>query len=226
MAGTFEGLSVPLFGEFYRYSADQTQNLFVEDDGVTNHTVALDAVGGDNAHVVNITSSSALTGYDQGYYVNLTASGAGAGGQVHAFAADITISGTPTTSTWYGGMYLYIAGGGTLTNAIVYGIYVDIVEMGTADYNCNLFLSRSNSNKATTVDTFIMMAMQGSTPATSSAIYFQGNRYPTYFLELASAATVSDMYDEDAGDESDAGVGNLAVSINGTVRTIRLFADT
>jgi hypothetical protein len=32
------------------------------------------------------------------------------------------------------------------------------------------------------------------------------------------------MYDEDAGAQDDAGVGNLAVSINGTVRTIRLFA--
>ncbi len=224
--GTYEGLSVPIFGEFYRYSADQTQNLFVEDDGVHNFTVALDAVGGDNAHALNITSSTALTGYDQGYYVNLTASGAGAGGQVHAFAADITISGTPTTSTWYGGMYLYIAGGGTLTNAVVYGIYVDIVEMGSADYNCNLFLSRSNSNKATSVDTFILFNMQGSTPATGSCMYVAGNRYPTYFLELAAATVVSDMYDEDAGDQADAGVGNLKVSINGTVRTIRLFADT
>ena len=221
--GTYEGLSVPIFGEFYRYSADQTQNLFVEDDGVHNFTVALDAVGGDNAHALNITSSTALTGYDQGYYVNLTASGAGAGGQVHAFAADITISGTPTTSTWYGGMYLYIAGGGTLTNAVVYGIYVDFVEMGSADYSCNLFLSRSNSNKATSVDTFILMSMQGSTPATSSAIYFQGNRYPTYFLELASATPVSDMYDETAGQSGDTPTGRLAVSINGTVRYIYLF---
>ena len=108
----------------------------------------------------------------------------------------------------------------------MYGIYVDMIEMGTPDYSCNLFLSRSSSNKATSVDTFILMAMQGSTPATSSAIYFQGNRYPTYFLELALATPVSDMYDEDSGAQDDAGVGNLKVSINGTVRTIRLFADT
>ena len=142
----------------------------------------------DNVIDVKYTTSGSLaSGYDQGVYVALNLSGTTSGGtatQRHSFATDISISGTH--ASWIGGGYVYISGSGTLTSGVVYGLNLDIQELGQCDYIANLFLQRSStSTAATTVDAYILCAGQGTASSAATIMYVQG-KAPTYFLQMAA----------------------------------------
>ena len=95
--GTYEGLSVPIYGEFYRYDASGTQTLYVEDDGVWNFTHTSTNTAGENVVALTLTDSATITsGYSQGFYVNHTTSGSytGGGAQINSIAVDLTLGGT------------------------------------------------------------------------------------------------------------------------------------
>ncbi len=188
--GTYEGLSVPIFGEFYRYNASQTQTLFVEDTGVTNLSVTPGAM--DNVFAITHTANYAgSSGYDQSIYVALNISGTttGAGAtQRHAFATDITINGTH--ASYIGGGYIYIAEGtATLTSGFVYGFNIDIQELGQCDYLVNLWLQRSGSSTTSGLDAYILFSDQGTSGKARTMFYMQGITFPNYFLQIAADTT-------------------------------------
>ena len=228
MTGTMEGLSVPIYGEFYRYSADQTQNLYVEDDGVWNLTVSNTTDTHDNIFAITYTTSGTYaSGYGNVCYVAMNVGGTSSGGasthQFNAFGTDITINGTHTAGI--GGMYVYIAEGtATLTSAQVYGGWFDIMEIGQTDYLSCLRLSMQTTTIATAIHSFIHCALDGSGTATS-LIAMQGSGRPTYFLSH-SIQTAGGYYDATAGASDDTPVGRLAVNLAGTAAYIYLFAGS
>ena len=186
MAGTAEGIGVPRFGAYYRYSEAQTQNLAVADGGEHTHTITNATATGANAIDVGYTYSGTVTsGYASCFHAGLavggTSSGAFATTQYNAFAADVTVNGTHTAGI--GGIYVYMAEGtATLTSAQVYAGYFDIgTDFGTVDYLSCLTLDKHNTTKGTTVDAFINCQLQGSGTGTS-LINMQGPAKPTYFL--------------------------------------------
>ena len=79
MTGTMEGLSVPLFGEFYRYSEAQVENLSVSDAGVTRLTVAGTSTAATNKALsvaYSVSGTAIASGYGAGVHVDLGLDGA------------------------------------------------------------------------------------------------------------------------------------------------------
>ena len=231
MSGTYEGLSVPIFGEFYRYTEAQVQTLFVEDTGIFNLSVTHTSTAGtDNAIDVTlaITGTAVASGYGSGVHVGMTVGGVSSGGfaslQQNAFAADVTVNGTQTCGV--GGLYVYMAEGtATLTSAQVYGGYFDIgTDFGAVDYLSCITLDKHNTTKGTTVDAFILCQLQGSGTGTS-LIQMQGPAKPTYFLNCSSGS-IQGFFDSTAGQSGDTPTGRLAVRIGSTTHYLYLFDAT
>lgn len=231
MAGTFEGLGTPLFGEFYRYSDAGVETLYVEDNGVFNLTVAHTATAStDNALAVSysVSGTAVASGYGTAIYANLNVAGESTGGfaslQQNAFAADVTVNGTQTCGI--GGIYIYMAEGtATLTSAQVYAGYFDIgTDFGAVDYLSCITLDKHNTTKGTTVDAFILCQLQGSGTGTS-LIQMQGPAKPTYFLNCSSGS-IQGFFDATAGDGADTPSGRLAVRIGSTTHYLYLFDAT
>ena len=218
-----EGLSVPIYGEYYRYTAAQGQTLYVEDTGVTNLTVTPGAM--DNVFAITHTANYAGTsGYDQSIYVALNISSTTSGGaatQRHAFATDITINGTH--ASMIGGGYIYIGEGtATLTSALVYGLCIDIQELGQTDYLMNLWLQRSSSStNNTSVDAFILFSDQGAQGHARTLFYMQGVTFPNYFLQIASNAS-NGFYNTTAVGTAPASTGSIKLMAGTTTKYIKL----
>jgi len=225
--GTWEGLGLPINGEFYRYDNDQVQTLFVEESGIFNLTVANTTDTMDNALAITYTTSGTLaSGYGNVFYTALNVGGTSAGNisvqQHNAFGADITVDGTHTCGI--GGMYIYIAEGtATLTAANIYGAYMDLTEMGAVDYLTCLQLHKSNTTVATTVDSFIMFQMGGGT--TGDMFTFVGASRPTYFLRLTNGGN-NGFVDDTASDTNDVAPHRLACRIADTTFYLYLYADS
>ena len=229
MAGTYEGLGVPLFGPYYRYSANRTENLSVSDAGVTALTVAYTGIAASKAFTVNysVSGSDIASGYGAGVHVNLgidgSSTGAFASYQQNAFSPDVTINGTPTGGI--GGLYVYISKGtATLTSAVVYGGYFDIGnELGATDYLSCVTLDKHNTTVGTTVDAFILCQLQGSGTGTTM-IHMQGPAHPTYFLSFNSIAGTGCV--DATGSRTMTEVASIAVNIAGTKMLIPLIDAT
>ena len=228
MTGTFEGLSVPVFGEFYRYSEAQTENLKVDDNGAFNLTVGYSGVATEQAIAVAYSPNGTVaSGYGAGVYVSLAVSGTSTGAfsttQQNAFATDISVNGTHTCGI--GGIYVYLAEGtATLTTAQIYGGYFDIgTDFGTVDYLSCITLDKHNTTVGTTVDAFILCQLQGSGTGTTM-IQMQGGAKPTYFLNM-SDATVAGFLDADSR-QAATSTSNIAVRVGGTTKYIQLLTAT
>jgi hypothetical protein len=225
MTGTFEGLGVPIYGPYYRYKEDQTETLYVEDTGVTN--MAVTTASADNVLAITHTASAAITsGYDQSIYVALNISSTSTGGnatQRHAFAADITINGTH--ASFIGGGYIYIAKGtATLTSAAVYGLCLDIQELGAVDYLTNLWLQRSSSSTQTGIDSFILFSDQGASGKATTLFYVQGVTFPSYLFQFASN-TSNGFFSTTAAGVAPASTGSLKIYAGTTTHYIKLQAS-
>lgn len=191
MAGTYDGLSVPLYGGYVRGSSDQTTTLTVAaSNNAHDFVMAHSATTADNMFGLDVdVSGSFSSGYTNCFYVDLKVSGNLGGGvasnQVNAFGADITLDGT-SSAAGYGGMYIYIAKSGTWsdTSAVVYGACLDIQEVGSVDYKCNLWLQNSSSTAAS-VDAYILISGQGASGGINSPLFYvQGQTYFPYLLKL------------------------------------------
>jgi hypothetical protein len=159
-------------------------------------------------------------------YVNLTISGTTSGQnatQRNAFAADISIAGTQ--ASWIGGAYYYISGSGTLTATTVYGVSVDMQELGVCDYRCNLWLQNSASTAATGVGAYILFSGQGTYGGIVDAMFYvQGIGFPLYFLQTADSAAKG-MLDTTARDSANS-LSNLVCKIGATTMYIPMIAAT
>jgi len=190
MTGTMEGLSVPIFGEFYKYSEAQTQAWYVEDDGIFN--ISITSPGADNYLAVVVTDTSTVTtGYLQNVYASLTTSGSytTANTQINAFAVDLTLGGTVGCEAE--GMYVYVASTGspTLTSANINGINVYIDDLGSSpNARSALQLHIADGNAGTGADAFIYMRIEGGSGAVTNMFEKGGTATnPTNFLKSNAA---------------------------------------
>jgi len=194
MTGTWEGLSVPLYGAYIRGSSAQVTQVSVDSKGCIDYTITNSTTTADNALVVNYTVSGATTGgYNQGIYINYKISSTTTSGnnanQMNALAIDLDVGGV-THASWIGGQYIYIYSSTaptTITDATVYGIKIDMNEITDADYNANLILTRNGSTAASACDAFIAMWTDDADCATKSLFHYQGPTKPTYFLQMSDA---------------------------------------
>ena len=186
MTGTFEGLSLPIFGEFYRYSEGGTQNLFVEDDGVHNFTITKTGAAADALFAFDVSDETTFSsGYASVIYIAYAGEGEKTGSisgtQSNMIAMDITLNDSCSLTT---GMYLYFmegAGDGPASTDDVAGIDIYIEELGQLDYLTCLWLEKNNTTAATSRDCFILCNQHSGT--TTALIAMQGT-IPTYFLTV------------------------------------------
>ena len=227
MAGTAEGIGVPRFGAYYRYSEAQTENLAVTDGGVHTLTIANTTTATNGIGVDTTYSGTYASGYGSGVHVGLAVAGTSTGGfascQLNAFAADVSVNGTHTCGI--GGIYVYMAEGtATLTSAQVYAGYFDIgTDFGTVDYLSCITLDKHNTTKGTTVDAFINCQLQGSGTGTS-LINMQGPAKPTYFLTANADMTAGFIENVQVADATSAFA--LVVAIGGTKFRIPIQTTT
>jgi len=189
--GTYEGLSLPIYGAFKHYKEDQTEVWSVADSGALDISVT-GTTTPDNAVAVTYTNAAAVaSGYGQAFYANLVLSSTTSGGnaaQFNAFAADIYLAGTQACMIGGGYIYIYGSTAVTLTSAAIYGFCLDIQSFESPpDYLVNLWLQRSNTQPGS-LDAYILFSGQTGA-AVKSALYFQGNTtLPSWFLEFAQPA--------------------------------------
>jgi len=205
-----------------------TELLVVEEDGVTNWTVA--SPGADNVLSIVITDTSTVTsGYLQGVYVSVTpssdASYTTGGAQINAFATDIFLDGTIGCEVE--GMYVYIATNGTaptLTSGNLNGVNVYIDDLKAAASSVNgiqLHMADGNSH---TQSAFVYMRMEGSSAAIDSMFQKAGTAAlaPTYFLRTNNGAVTGKMIQTfTVGGTQDL---VLVCNINGSTYWIPLYA--
>ncbi len=227
--GTYEGLALPVNGEFYHYpSAGSTYNWYVESDGVFN--LSVDDPGRDNAVALTITDgSTAATGYLQGYYVSITtdstASFTTGNSQINSFAADLFLGGTISCEAecFYG--YIAKSGTPTVTSGNISGMVVYIDDLGgAASSRSGIQIHIADGNAAASQDAFIVMRLEGASGAVTNMFQKSGTATnPTYFL--ATNATDGMI---NAGDvvSSGATAQSLVCNINGSVRHIPLYTNS
>ena len=218
MAGTYEGLSVPLYGEFYRFNASQTQVWYCDDKGQLD--VAVTRVAGDttadNAMSITVTDAGVVgSGYTRGLYVNYTNTGAKTGAaEVNVIGADFDASAnvglascvniytgacTGATINHLAGIYMYLdEAAGTV--GTLHGAWI---QMDGDGHTLAHFISVQNMASSNIPDSIInsqstgdcatyFFRMNGSTfppPAGSQKPFYQGA-----LVDSASAGIACDGY--------------------------------
>ena len=233
MAGTMEGLGVPLFGGYTSYQSDgTTAYLTVDADGMHNFSWVDE--GADNFISVVLTQSTQITsGYMQAFYTNLSCAG-GCTTQINAFGADITLGGT--CSGEISGMYLYFAEtgtavfGGTLNGIAVYftafaSATVPYTRAGFHVYSKEADANLGDIEDGATVDTALLADCSGTTGTFGSLLATRGTVQPEYFLTIGTTSNNDRLYCSDSID-SMTGVGSLKINVNGAVYRIPLIADS
>jgi len=226
MPGTMEGLSVPIYGAYYRYSADQTQALYVADNGASD--LSFTSVGADNLFsITHSDTSTVATGYLQNFYASLTAAGTYTTGntQISPFATDLTLSGTISCEAQ--GMYIYVAGSGTLTSANISGLNVYLDDFGGSlggGSKSGIQIHIADGNTATGQNAFITMRLEGASGAATCMFEKSGTATnPTYFLR--TNATDGMITAGNFGTDGASTYG-LAVYVAGAARYIPLIDNT
>lgn len=223
MAGTMDGLGIPINGGYTAYQSDGTTSyLTVNSDGTQDFSFSDE--GADNFISVTVTDSTTITtGYIQPFYANITYSGAMSTGnsQINAFATDISLTGT--VSSEVEGFYAYISGTGTLTSANISGMVVNIASLGgAASTRCGLQIHIEDGNVASSQDAFILCRLEGSSGAATNLIQKSGTATnPEYFLTTnASDGMVTAYSASDSADKA------LRVQIAGSVYNIPMVPDS
>jgi len=224
--GTFEGLGVPRFGAYYRYSEDQTENLYVEDDGVHNFTFT--DQGGENCIAVTLSDSTTVTsGYSQAFYVNHSISGNWSTGnaQVNSFAVDLAYTGT--IGCELEGFYVYIGGSGTVSSANISGMVAYIADLGgNPSTKCGLQLHMADGNTATGQDAFIVMRVEGSSGRTTNMFQKSGTSSINPDNFLATNCTTGMLTAGDYLGGTPASAYGMRVNVGGTIYYIPLITDS
>ena len=188
MTGSFEGLGVPTFGTYKRYSEAQTEVLSVADDGVHDFTITKTGAAADALFSFTVTDETTFSsGYASVLYINHTndgeKTGSISGTQMNVIAMDITLNDSCSLTT---GMYIYImegGGDGPASTDDVAGIDIYMEEVGQLDYSTCLWLERNATTVATSADCFILCNQHSGT--STSLIRMQGT-HPVNLLTCAS----------------------------------------
>ncbi len=226
MAGTMEGLGVPLFGGYTSYQSDGT-TAFLTVGSAGTHDFTFTDEGADNFMSVTVADSTAISsGYLQAFYANVSTTGVWTGGQINGFALDLTLSGTPGVEV--AGIYLYIAETGTTvtTNLQLNGIVINLENMGGACANrSGIKVFSNDANVAADIDAAYSVYCSGSTGTFTALLSCGGTMPPEYFFEYTTAYGVSTRMLSDYSASSSA-TKALRILIDGTVYNIPAVPDS
>jgi len=225
MAGSFEGLSVPLHGGYQAYEDDGT-TVFLTVDADGQHNFAWTDKGADNFIAVTLADSTAVSsGYVQAFYANVSTTGAWTGGQLNVFAADITLSGTPQEVS---GMYLYFCETGTTTTTSMQlnGIVVNLEEMGGNLVNrSGIKIYSNDADCSGDIDAAFSAYCSGASGTFRSLLSCGGNTEPEYFFEYTTAIGSSSRMLCDYTASTSATMA-LRLLIDGSVYNVPCVADS
>ncbi|MGW8179189.1 MAG: hypothetical protein ACWGQW_10585, partial [bacterium] len=220
---TYDGLAVPLYGDYSQYTSSQTAYLAVGTSGQQDFTFT--SVGADNLIAVTVTDSNTVTsGYLQSFYTSVTTSGSYTTGntQINAFAVDLLLGGTVGCEAE--GFYAYIAKSGspTLTSANISGMVVYIDDLGGAPSSrSGIQIHIADGNAASGQDAFITMRLEGGSGAVTSMFQKAGTaNNPTYFLSTNATNNMLAAGDYLGG--TPASAYGMKCYVNGTVYYIPL----
>ena len=212
MAGTMEGLGIPIFGGYTAYQSDgTTPYLTVNSDGTHDYTFT--GEGAENfIQVTVVDTETRSSGYLQAFYVNLRTSGVLSGSaQVNTFAVDLTLSGTPGVEV--AGMYMYICETGTtvMDNCNLNGIVIYFEEMGDVmAYRAGVKVYSDDDSIASSLDA-AFTTVSANAGLFGAMLGHKGATMPYWFLHIQNLALNQDMM-YPASDESSI-VGGLKVRI-------------
>ena len=218
---TYKGLAVPLFGE------STIKQVTLGTDVLNVESLA--AATGSNLFRASLSSSATLSsGYLQGFYAAVATTGVlSSSCQVNAFAADITLSGTPGVEV--SGAYIYIAETGTtVVTALNLNGYVAYLEdMGGAPayrYGFKAYSASANVASGTnSADATFQSMCAGSTGTWTALLGVTGTTPPEYFLTIDNTTTTR-MFS--AYSPSDAATYCLRITHAGAVYNIPCVADS
>lgn len=225
MAGTYDGLGVPLNGGYTTYREDGTTSvLTVSSNGVPDWSFT--DQGADNHISLTVTNATAVaSGYVQGYYVSLTTTATMTGGQINAMAIDFYLGGTPGVEC--AGIYIYVdnSGSPTVSSLNLWGIIINMEDLGAAPTHLGgIKIFRNITNQGSTVDSFMYFYDSG-TGVTDSLFIHQGSNQPENFIKTLSAAQSAGMF-QDIAITSANSTKALRVSFNSVIYFIPLHAAT
>ena len=216
---TYKGLAVPLFGE------STIKQVTLGTDVLNVESLA--AATGSNLFRASLSSSATLSsGYLQGFYAAVATTGVlSSSCQVNAFAADITLSGTPGVEV--SGMYLYFAETGTtvMDNCNLNGVVVYFDEMGdTMSYRAGFKVYSDDDSIATNLDVGFE-TVSANSGLFGAMLGHKGALYPEYFLWCQNAPTLTANMAVTYTPGDTAGHA-LRVNFAGTIYNIPMVADS
>ena len=216
---TYKGLAVPLFGE------STIKQVTLGTDVLNVESLA--AATGSNLFRASLSSSATLSsGYLQGFYAAVATTGVlSSSCQVNAFAADITLSGTPGVEV--SGMYLYFAETGTtvMDNCNLNGVVVYFDEMGdTMSYRAGFKVYSDDDSIATNLDVGFE-TVSANSGLFGAMLGHKGALYPEYILWCQNAPTLTANMCV-AYSPTDAATHALRVSLAGTIYNIPMVPDS
>lgn len=193
MAGTMEGLGIPINGGYTAYTSNgTTEYLTTNADGTRDFTYA--NLGADNMVSITTTNTAALTsGYIISYYTSVTATGGASGGQISAFAADLAYGGTISGTHEVSGAYFYMYESSTAlagVPSIISGVTTYLAAFGIAhQYRSGIacYSSETSTYNAAALDAAFMVKGVGATGTWGSILGSVGTMQPNYFLHISSA---------------------------------------
>ncbi len=224
MAGTMEGLGIPLYGGYTTTNNSGTSILTVNDNG--SHDYVFADLAADNCIDLVVTNATTVSsGYVQGFHINMTTTATMTGGQVNALAIDFTLGGTPGVEC--AAIYIYVAASSpTVTSTNAWGLIINMEDLAAAPTHYGgIKIFRNVTNQGSTVDAFMYFYDSG-TGVTDSLFVHQGSNQPEYFLKTLSAAPSSGMVQTIVVSSGDSSTKALRVSDNSTIYFIPLHAAT
>jgi len=230
MAGTMEGLGVPINGGYTAYQSDGTTAfLTVNADGT--HDFTFTDEGADNFIGITVSQTTAVTsGYIQAFYANVTVSGGiTAPAQINAFAADITVGGACAGEV--SGVYIYFAETGTFTSAHIHAgftVYFAAFASATpalyrAGVHC--YSAEASSYIGSSMDAGLLVESSGASGTWGSMLGHMGVTPPAYFLWMLNAPGTENMIGTGALGNPAACTTWLKVLIQSTTYWIPLHAS-
>ena len=200
---------------------DNNEFLYVEDDGVTNWSIAKTAA--DNAVALTLTNAGTFTtGYHQGVYISQTATGKYTTGssQISSYAVDLALGGEIGCEAQ--GIYVYVMASGTpvLASANISGAVLYIAPLGTSvpSARCGLQIHIQGATVASEQDAFIICRTE-ATGQVTSALHFQATNNPTYFLYCNNETGMVSTQTPNGNV-----IKTISVNLNGTEYWIPLYA--
>ena len=185
----------------------------------------------DGAHnffsIVITDATTVTTGYTQAYYASITQTGPHSGGQISAFAADMTLGGVNASEV--SGVYIYFSETGTYTSGgTIAGFTAYFAPFASATPPANRYGVHAYSEELTAYNAsgndVAFQADCAGDGTWGAIIGCIGNNIPAYLLHIGNAPGEERMFSTGTRGNVAAAAAWLAVRVNTTTYQICLHA--